>query len=580
MRALPLLSLVLAAACADATRDERPNVLLISLDSARADHLSCYGYRSPHAPEVQNTPAIDQLAAEGVLFEEALATTSWTLPSHVAMLTGLPDLAHGVELDAFRIADEHTTLAERLGAAGYRTAGFFSGPYLEPRFGFGRGFERYVACYGDALTSAVDVARRASRDYERVREAGDERDEASLYLAWEREAQAQRRVEVESHRDVSTPAVTQAALAELDAAADDGRPFFLFAHYFDPHFDYVPPAPFDTSLDPDYDGPVTGEGYLADRAISELDASAPSGRVRTASERDLAHLQALYAGELAATDAAVGRLLDRLDELKLAENTLVVLVGDHGDEFFEHGGIGHRRTLHREVLRVPLVLRLPGGLPAGTRVPEPVSTASLTPTVLELLGVSGRAEPAAESLLVLLGGADGVESLGVLSRLVRTNAAEVELLVGGEPLRVSVDRVRITETFRDGSLKLTRERDWIVPLESTDPDLVAPLLAEGARRRAVETLRWIDLDEHPEERNQDHVTDFSGPRARAALGKFRTRYRELAARRLAIAPDAETADLEALLAGLGYTGRGSETVLVSNALLLPLPGEREWASGD
>ncbi len=269
--------------------DRRPNVLLISLDSVRRDMLGCYGARfAGRSP----SPNLDRLAAQGVRIENALSSTSWTLPAHATLFTGVSEFVHGVEQDGQRLGEEFPTLAEHLRDAGYRTAGVYSGPYLDPRFGFGRGFERYRAGYGPELAAA---ARQAALALERVRataqtDAGETSARAQNLAAVEENARAERALEVASHRDSSAHAVSDLVLAELGAS--DERPFFLFAHYFDAHYDYVPPPPFEREFDPDYAGAADGRDFVRRLAAPERSAG------------DVQHLRALHAGERAADASA------------------------------------------------------------------------------------------------------------------------------------------------------------------------------------------------------------------------------------------------------------------------------------
>src|SRR5262245_29730595 len=143
-----LLTALALAACGRGSRDPRPNVLLISLDSVRRDMLGCFGAKFPHANGRSPSPNLDRLAADGVRFSGARSGTSWTLAAHSTLFTGVPELEHGLEEDGRRLPDDLPTLAEHLRSKGYRTCGVYSGPYLDPRFGFGRGFERYLAGYG------------------------------------------------------------------------------------------------------------------------------------------------------------------------------------------------------------------------------------------------------------------------------------------------------------------------------------------------------------------------------------------------------------------------------------------------
>ncbi|NOT31095.1 MAG: sulfatase, partial [Planctomycetes bacterium] len=497
--------MALASCARDA--DRRPNVLLISLDSVRRDMLGCYGAKFG---ERSPSPNLDRLASEGVRIEDALSSTSWTLPAHATLFTGQPELVHGVEQDGQRLGDSFPTLAERLRAHGYRTAGVYSGPYLDPRFGLGRGFERYRAGYGPELAAAAETARATLA---RVHALDGSTSRAHGHAAIEDNARAERALEVASHRDSSSRTVTELVLAEL--AADDGRPFFLFAHYFDAHFDYVPPPPFDRELDPGYAGSADGRDFVRRLAAPE------------ASKGDTEHLRALHAGELAWIDSEIGRVLDELERRGLAENTLVVVVSDHGDEFLEHGGLGHRRTLYEEVVRVPVLLRWPTGLPAGETRSEPVGLSAVAPSVLAL--VAGKPEHAA-----LLAPAAGEP---VLARLV--------LSPTGERMKV-----RVLESFRRGDLKLLRER-------SLDPS-------------RTETLRWIDLALHPDEPAQGWSTDFTDARAREALQSFRAEHARLARERRE-PPLAEKAeDLLAAFRGLGYAGEEARVgALTGEVLVLP-----------
>jgi arylsulfatase A-like enzyme len=350
---------------------------LISIDSLRADHLSCYGYGR------ETSPNLDRLAREGVLFETVIAESSWTLPAHISMLTGLSSAVHGVELDHMSLPGAVPTLAARLRQAGYRTKGIYSGPYLHPVFGFSNGFDEYEGVFGEngALVRGIEAA---TSDFDRRR----------AILEANRSA----------HRTVTSPAVTDKAIEYIGRPA--GEPFFLFLHYFDVHYDYIPLESVWRRFDPDYDGTLTGDGFVKNPRIHPRMDS-----------KDLAHLKALYDGEIFFTDQHVGRLLDALEERGLAGRTLVVVTSDHGEEFFEHGRKGHRRTLHDEVLRVPLILRLPGGIPAGIRVDGLARHVDLAPTILSLLGIDLEAPVSGTALEASARGAHRPEPNPAVSRL-------------------------------------------------------------------------------------------------------------------------------------------------------------------
>ena len=329
---------------------EDVNIVLISIDSLRADHLSTYGYSR------KTSPNIDQLADEGVVFSDAYSVTSWTLPAHLSMLTSLYPLSHGVFTDRARLDENRRILPEVLKEEGYATAAFVSAPYLNSRFGFKQGFDVY-----DDLLSSEAASRKA---------AGQVGDALGM---------------------VTSPKLTQAIDDWLQGHYQEK--FFLFLHYFDVHFDYVPPAPYDTMFDPDYTGTIDGRGFLSNPAIKP-----------DMEPRDLHHILALYDGEIAFTDEYIGKFLSSLKKLGVYDKTLIVLTSDHGDEFFEHGRKGHRATLYDEVLRVPFIIKFPGLWKGGEKSNDVVSIVDIMPTVLGYLGVDSPEEVQGRNLLPLLNG--------------------------------------------------------------------------------------------------------------------------------------------------------------------------------
>ncbi len=330
-------ALLVAIASCTPPLDEPPNVLLISIDSLRADRLSCYGYSKTTSPQ------LDRLAREGVLFETAIADSSWTLPTHVTLFTGAASQVHGVDWEDRRLGDQWTTLAEALSAEGYATAGYWSGPFLHPAFGVGQGFDRYAG------TSGGQEAPES--------ESPDGRSETTSF---------------EHHDTVTSPEITRQA---LDYLANAKAPFFLFLHYFDVHYDYIPPEPIWRKFDANYEGDFVAEGFIFNE---DIHAKMP--------RRERRHLDALYDGEIYYTDQFVGQVLEGLREHGLEENTLVVLTADHGEEFFEHGGKGHRLTLYDEVLEVPLMFRMPGRVVTGKQITTQVRHLDVMPTILDFVG--------------------------------------------------------------------------------------------------------------------------------------------------------------------------------------------------
>ncbi len=545
---------------------EQPyNVLVISLDSARQDALGVYGRRPALAPTAATSPGLDRLAGEGVRLLDAYASAPWTMPSHMSMMTGQPTLVHGAETFFQTLDDTRPLLAEVLRSRGYRTVGVFSGPYLEPHWGFGRGFERYQAVYGQPV---LDASREAAELRAQIADARARHDDAALDALMLRQQDVYQRVEQLSERDATGEQVTAAAVAELDALAPGNQPWFLFAHYFDPHYDYVPPPPYDTRFDPDYGGVMTGVDFIHNPAVAVRDPEHPDDWIRHVGDRDLAHLVALYEGEIAATDAHVAALLARLDTLGVGRRTLVVVVGDHGDEFFEHGGIGHHRTLYEEAVRVPMLFRLPDVLPAGAAVHGPVSVADLMPTVLDLLHVPIPAGLGASSLVPLLQGRGGAP--GAFARLVTLRPGSATL--DGRTV-VTVRQVTVQEAYWRGHVKITRRRSWPQFAPTLAPDVRAVLQREADAQFGREELRWVDLTRAPAEREGDQSTDFVDAAARAALTEFRTRYRDMASLRTAPRSARPPDDVVHKLQGLGYVdGSAAEFWAESPDAVLPLPG--------
>ncbi len=347
---------------------ELPSIVLVSIDSLRADALGSYGSAR------DTSPFLDELAARGVRFAKAFSTTSWTLPAHAALFTGLWDSTHGLVDNGERLADAHLTLAELLRERGYATAGFYGGPYLHPTFGLAQGFEYWTSCMASTETDDAR-ARRA---------AGSARSVA--------------------HADVTGPR-TRAAVARW--AEEARRPFFLFVHLWDVHYDYLPPPEYPRRFDPGYEGPVDGRDVMGPLVRADMPA------------RDRAHLRALYDAEVRFTDDVLRGICGDLEARGLLANAVLIVTADHGEEFFEHRGKGHQRTLYDEVVRVPLIVAGPGVV-AGRVVEEQVRLIDVMPTIAGLAGSPPR-EPLAvqgRDLGPFLRGEDGGSADALLELLV------------------------------------------------------------------------------------------------------------------------------------------------------------------
>ena len=368
----------ISSSCAreDTSESEPPNVVLISVDSLRPDHLGAYGYPK------NTSPRIDKLAAGGAIFANAVSSSSWTLPAHAALFTGLSDSVHGCDDSNRRLDNSRLTLAERFRELGYRTVGFFAGPFLHPTFGLAQGFERYIDC-----SSYADQSKQVALDSGNL-------DTAEIVDA--------------SHRDVTNPRVVAQVKQWLANYQNDDpqAPFFMFVHLWDVHFDFVPPPPYDTMFDPGYQGTLSGENFFRNPAVNPR-----------MSRADLDHILALYDGEIAWTDHHIGKILDDLAAGDLMDNTIVALVSDHGEEFFEHEGKGHRFTLYDEVIRIPMILWYPKKIPAGTRVEASTSITDIFPTLLDLSGLAASSQPMGRSLVPLINRDSNVMSKLAISEL-------------------------------------------------------------------------------------------------------------------------------------------------------------------
>lgn len=322
---LPSLVLLLCAGCGS----ERPlrgrhNILLLSIDTLRADHLGAYGYPRPTSPE------LDALAAQGVLFERPSAQAPSTLLSHTAIFTSQIPQHHGAShVRYLPLADSAVTLAETLAAQGYETASYNSGGQLASIFGLGQGFEIYEKG-PDPFHWAVDRSR---------------------------------------------------AFFEARRARREERPFFLFLHTYEVHHPYTP-SPVDLEL---FAGPYSGS--LPQSISIELLDDLNHGR-RQLAPGDLEFIVAAYDAEIRSVDRGFGRLVEMLRRMDLLDDTLLVVTSDHGEEFGEHGLVGwHSHSLYEEMLWVPLIFRLPGMRFAGRRPAQRVRSIDIAPTLLDLVGL-------------------------------------------------------------------------------------------------------------------------------------------------------------------------------------------------
>lgn len=339
--------------CTSAPTPPPRNLVLIVVDTLRADHVGGYGYPRP------TTPNLDRLAAEGTVFENAFAQSSWTAPSIASLFTSLYPSSHGVTNFLAKLPSGIPTLAEVLQRQGFRTSAISANfVHVSPAKGFGRGFDSF-----EALSRPV-----------RPGEAEDLFGQVA----------------------VDADAVTERAIAAAGSAS--GKRIFLYAHFMDPHSNYDPPEPFLRRFEHPYDGSLTGSTEDLKRAMrSEIELA----------EADLRRLVDLYDAEIAFADAEIGRLLDDLRRRGLYDESVIAVLADHGEEFEDHGGLFHGSTLYEELVRVPLIVRLPGGLGGGARIRELVQVVDVGPTLVEILGLRDERPTQGRSFAPLFGGGHG-----------------------------------------------------------------------------------------------------------------------------------------------------------------------------
>jgi arylsulfatase A-like enzyme len=438
------------AASAGGTPDARPNVLFVLVDTLRRDAVSPYATASPptepfarHAAErgERPVPAIARLAAEGLRFDQAFTVVPKTAQSVAAFLTGRYPIRNGVRRLDDRLAAREETLAEVFGAAGYRTAAFVHNAWLLRGRGFEQGFDQFWSfheierAYGPLRLSGLAAALE--------------------YVVWQRIRKFYGRTDART--------ATDRALEWLAANADGERPFFLYAHYFDPHWPYAPPGMDDRcAVNYVQDTRWTrGQMIFANPFQAEENARALE----------------LYRGEITYNGEQVGRLLDWLDDAGLAEDTLVVFTADHGHHLGDHDyWYHHGAFLYEPGLAIPLILRWPGRIEAGATSSVPFRSVDLFPTLLDLAGL---APP---------GGSEGIDGLPL--RVLAQEGAPPALLETDvcsfaanrrRPLEGIVGKVR---GLRDGRWKLHLTPDraggrWELYDLATDPGETRDLVADG-----------------------------------------------------------------------------------------------------
>lgn len=325
-----------------------PNVLLVSVDTLRADATSPYGGHFA-------TPTFAAVARSGTLFEWAFSAGSSTAPSHASLFTGLAVPRHAVIRNGDPLAADRVTIAEKFLQQGYRTAAFVSSWVMDPRFGWSQGFEVYDAEFPAAgSTMDKNVAYQGAIWVDREFDGLDRR----------------------------AAATTNAARGWLaDVSHEGSQPWFLFVHYFDPHGPYVPPAP-----------------YARREPTRPFELSHLAMAKHAAGRKVLHQIRMAYHREVLYVDAAIHTLLETVEQASEGRPTLIVMTADHGEGLGDHGAIEHGLNLYDEAVRVPLLFQWLGETGEGSRITTPVSGVDVAPTILELAGLPQLANADGHSL--------------------------------------------------------------------------------------------------------------------------------------------------------------------------------------
>jgi arylsulfatase A-like enzyme len=361
-------TLGLLLACGARPLEGTPDIVLVTIDTLRVDHVSAYGYAR------ETTPFLDSLAAGGVRFSNAYSTASWTAPAVTSLLTGLHPVSHGITLghrsrgaifQQPKLSEELVMWPERLKALGYRTIGVTTNPHLTAELGFDRGFDVYRNLDAADAVALADVAREV-----------------------------------------------------VDLSGE--QPTFLWLHLLDPHAPYTPHTPGADQWDP--------------RATELIRSMPPTGNARDyhhelgveRGDPRLGAIVATYDSEIRYADETLRQLFA---DLEIGGDALVIATSDHGEAFLDHGGFGHGHTLHQELIRVPLIVRLPDGRRAGEVEDAPVSLADLMPTVHALLGQEVPQGLLGRSLGLKLEGTEEGDDRAIFASLQPADDAHIDAVV-------------------------------------------------------------------------------------------------------------------------------------------------------
>jgi arylsulfatase A-like enzyme len=517
-------------------KKKRPNIIFIVLDTQRVDALSCYGHT------VNTSPCLDRLAEDGTLYEQAVSPAQWTIPAHASMFTGQYPLLHQTVQSDRSLPPDLPTVTELLQQNGYHTFAFCNNPLVGVlNTGLQRGFREffnYASFFPDLVPSPKVAPNPLSRSMENARggvksvvrhiERQFGKSEWLLALSqesffvpfWSRLGSFKGNV-IRSMGDATRYA---------RAYHDDEQPYFMFINLMETHLPYWPAKPFVRKY-----ASWVGRDVKARMFMSKFNTQAyrwATPIIQPLSELEWAALHAMYDAEVAFQDHHMGRLFKALDEMHAFDDTLVIVVSDHGEGFGEHNYMGHAFSLYQEVVHVPLVVRFPGGQHAGVRVKEAVSTRRIFHTILESAGILAE------------------DPLGTVDELsLRTSAGR----------RIPANELVISEAYSP--------TNFVSVIERRDPEVLVPFQCLSLWRAAYrdsdkviaidgEPEKYYRLDQDPgEQQNLANAVD-GAPELFSRLSSFLDSQQEYAhaTHHGGDYSKDEEAEIERQLRGLGYMG--------------------------
>ncbi|WP_255150135.1 sulfatase [Halorarius halobius] len=350
-----------------------PNIVMLVLDTARARNFSCYGN------ERETTPTLDALASRGVKFSRATSISPWTLPSHASLFTGVPPTVHQTNSLESQLPSSLTTLASMLSAHGYNTIGMSANPWFSSQFGIIDGFDHFHHLFGPFSTESyrefvMKVTDSGNSLPERVSSILSS--QSPLEIARNGMTAAYRQF-VDRDDDGARKAVNKA-----HEVIGQSNPYFMFINFLEPHLPFEPPEDCRRKFIPD---------HVTENRLELLNQDATAYNIRNVEmeQSDFDFLERLYDAEIFHVDRQICRILDYLDQTGQRDNTIIIVLGDHGENIGDHGLMAHHYSIHETLTHIPLIIHYPGVFDGGDIIESRVSSLDVPATLVEILSDYG-----------------------------------------------------------------------------------------------------------------------------------------------------------------------------------------------